>query len=78
MQLDRAERIDKVEQAVGEQAGDYERLLRGMEKWERGGGGGDGAAGERRDRGKRKVVLEDDEDEEMEMGDQKRARSEVP
>jgi len=78
VQLDRAERIDKVEQAVGEQAGDYERLLRGMEKWERGGGGGDGAAGERRDRGKRKVVLEDDEDEEMEMGDQKRARSEVP
>ena len=75
VQLDRAERIDKVEQAVGEQAGDFERLLRGMAKWED--GGGDGAASERRDRGKRKVVVEDDEDKEMEMGDSKRARSDA-
>ena len=75
IQLDRGERIDKVEQAVGEQAGDYERLLRGMEKWEA--GGGDGASSERRDRGKRKVVVEDEEDEDVEMGDAKRAKSEA-
>ncbi|KAL9117949.1 MAG: hypothetical protein Q9187_005513, partial [Circinaria calcarea] len=30
MQLDRLERIDKVEEALGEQQGEYERLLRGM------------------------------------------------
>lgn len=32
IQLNRGERIDKVEQTVGEIAGDYERLLRGLEK----------------------------------------------
>ena len=31
IQLNRGERIDKVEQTVGEIAGDYERLLRGLE-----------------------------------------------
>lgn len=76
VQLDRGERIDKVEQALGEQAGDYERLLRGMEKWDVAGGGGDGAVSERREKGKRKVV-DEDEDEEMEGGDAKRARSEA-
>jgi histone acetyltransferase 1 len=79
IQLDRTERIDKVEQAVGEQAGDYERLLRGMEKW--GAGAEDTGSSARRDRGKRKVIEEDDdedEDEEMEMGgDAKRAKSEA-
>ena len=30
MQLERVERVEKVEDAVGEQAGDYERLLRRM------------------------------------------------
>jgi len=75
VQLDRTERIDKVEQAVGEQAGDYERLLRGMDKW--GAGEEDAGSSERRDRGKRKVI-EEDEDEEMDMGgDTKRARSEA-
>ena len=62
IQLERGERVDKVEQTVGEQAGDYERLLRGMEKWE-----GDGKDGERRrERGKRKNVVVDDEDDEDE------------
>ncbi|MCJ1436369.1 histone acetyltransferase 1 [Xylographa pallens] len=65
MQLDRAERIDKVEEALGEQGGDYERLLRGME----GKSEGNGELGVRRERGKRKVVDEDedaDEDEDVE------------
>ena len=69
IQLERGERVDKVEQTVGEQAGDYERLLRGMEKWEGGGAGGAGGKdGERRrERGKRKnVVLDDDEEDEDE------------
>lgn len=77
IQLDRRERIDKVEQTVGEVAGDYERLLRGMEKWA---GGEAGAGSERRDRAKRKVVDEDEDDgdEDVEMGgDAKRARSEA-
>ena len=81
IQLDRGERVDKVEQAVGEVAGDYERLLRGMEKFR--GGEASGSSGGR-DRAKRKVVDEDDDDddddddvdEEM-AGDAKRARSEV-
>ena len=65
IQLERGERVDKVEQTVGEQAGDYERLLRGMEKWEEGGVGS--ADGERRrERGKRKNVVVDDEDDEDE------------
>lgn len=77
-QLDRADRIDKVEQAVGEQAGDYERLLRGMEKWA--GSDGDAGPSERRVRGKRKVIEEDDdeedEDEEIDMGgDAKRVKN---
>ena len=76
MQLDRAERVDKVEETVGEVAGDYERLLRGMEKWQ---GGERSGGSERRDRAKRKVVDEDDEDDEDEggAGDVKRARSEA-
>lgn len=64
VQLDRTERIDKVEQAVGEQAGDFERLLRGMEKWD---GGASGGSSERRDRGKRKTVVEEDEDDDEDI-----------
>ena len=92
IQLDRAERADKVEQTVGEVAGDYERLLRGMEKWkkaekESGVDGDDAAAAvagegagfgeKRRERGKRKNIVEDDVDEDVAMGDSKRARSEA-
>ncbi|KAL8689311.1 MAG: hypothetical protein Q9218_004988 [Villophora microphyllina] len=86
-QLDRLERVEKCEEAVGAQAGDYERLLRKMEG--RKGGGvkadqengdaeaangvlADGGKG-RRDRGKRKVL--DDEEEELEgTPEPKRAR----
>ena len=74
IQLDQSERKDKVEQTVGEVVGDYERLLRGMEKWQ---GGDASASGERRERAKRKVVDEEDEDEDDAAGDRKRARSEV-
>ncbi|MCJ1319997.1 histone acetyltransferase 1 [Xylographa vitiligo] len=71
IQLDRAERIDKVEEALGEQGGDYERLLRGME----GKGGGNGEVGVRRERGKRKVVDEDeDEDEDDDVEDDREAK----
>ena len=49
MQLERAERIDKVEQTVGEVVGDYERLLRALQ-----GKGG---------RSKRKVVLDEEDDD---------------
>lgn len=84
IQLDRADRVDKVEQTVGEVAGDYERLLRGMGEWKRketeaetetkSGSG----SGEARIRGKRKNVLGDeDEDMEEDERDIKRARSEV-
>ena len=84
IQLDRGERVDKVEQTVGEVAGDYERLLRGMEKWE---GGESGGSSVRRERAKRKTIVVDDEDEEDEgmggvdgAGDRslKRIRSEAP
>ena len=77
MQLERGERVDKVEEAVGEQAGDYERLLRGMGKWEGEGGGAGGEGGKggvggerRRERGKRKNVIADDDDDEDEDGDE--------
>ncbi|KAL9100098.1 MAG: hypothetical protein Q9163_004488 [Psora crenata] len=65
IQLARAERTDKVEQTVGEVAGDYERLLREIN--------GD----EARHRRKRKNIVDDDEDEDMTTGDSKRARSEA-
>ena len=74
IQLDRAERVDKVEQTVGEVAGDYERLLRGMQKWQ---GGEASGSSERRDRAKRKVVDEEDEEDVDMGGDAKRARSEA-
>lgn len=62
MQLERAERIDKVEQTVGELVGDYERLLRALEG-KRGEGEG------RRGRAKRKVVLDEaDVDEDDDEG----------
>ncbi|KAL8697292.1 MAG: hypothetical protein Q9201_007197 [Fulgogasparrea decipioides] len=80
IQLERLERVEKVEDAVGEQAGDYERLLRRMEEKKRGresdeqgngervdavaGANGDGGGRSRRERGKRKVL--DDEEEELE------------
>lgn len=65
-QLDRAERIDKVEQTVGEVAGDYERLLRrlgqgGAGKWE----------GGRRPRGRRVVDDDEEEEEDEDEGDGK-------
>ena len=71
-QLERGERVDKVEQTVGEVVGDYERLLRLMGEFKGEGGGGVG-------RGKRKGVLDDEEEdeEEVEMGDAKRSRSEA-
>ena len=79
IQLDQSERKDKVEQTVGEVVGDYERLLRGMEKWQ--GSGDASGSGERRERAKRKVVdEEEDEDGDGDAeaaGDRKRARSEV-
>lgn len=83
IQLDRAERADKVEQTLGEVAGDYERLLRGMQKWkeaEEKSHEADeeqaGRSGERRDRGKRKIV-EDEDDGDIVMTGAKRARSEA-
>ena len=65
IQLDRLDRIDKLEETLGGQQGDYERLLRnivdrassGLEE-----SNGNGVS-ERRERGKRKVVDEDDDDE---------------
>ncbi len=79
IQLERGERVDKVEQTVGEQAGDFERLLRGMEKWEGGGAGGAGGAdgAPRRQRGKRKNVVVDDEDDEDEDEEVERATKKV-
>ena len=70
MQLDHLDRIDKVEQTVGEVVGDYERLLRGMvEKAVKGGiddgEGGTSTNGGKRDRAKRKLIVEDDEDEDV-------------
>lgn len=65
IQLDRLERIEKVEEAVGEQAGDYERLLRAMalkevERLEK----GDDEAKEDPSarRAKRKLIVEDDDE----------------
>lgn len=71
MQLDKADRIDKVEETVGDLVGDYERLLRGLEARKTGNGGegvGNGRA-ERRDRAKRKVVDEDEDEDEDEGQD---------
>ncbi|KAI4093499.1 MAG: hypothetical protein LQ344_002912 [Seirophora lacunosa] len=78
MQLERGERVEKVEEAVGEQVADYERLLRRMEERgegeeeEHGGDDGEGVVGKvgdggvvgRRERGKRKVVVDDDDEDE--------------
>ena len=64
MQLERGERIDKVEETLGEQAGDYERLLGGLEGKE----GESADVGMRRDRAKRKVIAEDDEEDEENDG----------
>lgn len=69
--MEKAERIDKVEQTVGEVIGDYERLLKGLEKGKgmvEGGEGSGSASGEGKGRGKRKLVIDDDEDED-EVGD---------
>lgn len=71
MQLDKADRIDKVEETVGDLVGDYERLLRGLEAGETGNGGegvGNGRV-ERRDRAKRKVVDEDEDEDEEQDGE---------
>lgn len=80
VQLDHLDRIDKVEQTVGEVVGDYERLLRGMV--ERAMKGEDGveerkestANGEKRERGKRKLVVDDDDDEDVGMDGIERSR----
>lgn len=81
IQLDRGERVDKVEQTVGEVAGDYERLLRGMEKWQGGEASGSGSEEHRERRRKRKVVDDEDGDDDGDdvetAGVAKRARSEV-
>ncbi|KAL6716901.1 histone acetyltransferase 1 [Lecanora helva] len=73
IQLDRLERIEKVEQTCSEQKEDFERLLRVMLAREEQAVDGGSSPG-RRDRGKRKNVIEDDEDD-VEMGDAKRAKS---
>lgn len=52
-----------MEETLGVQGGDYERLLRALA----GNGGADGEVGVRRDRGKRKII-DDDEDMEVEEG----------
>lgn len=61
-QLDRSDRIDKVEQTVGEVAGDYERLLRALGTAKTGSVNGTPARG----RLKRNIVEEDDDEEEWE------------
>lgn len=68
IQLDKADRIDKVEETVGDLVGDYERLLRGVEarKTDKGGEGVVNGRAERRDRGKRKVVDEDEDEDDGE------------
>ena len=65
MQLNRGERIDKVEQTVGEIAGDYERLLRGLEARKNMVilFTDDGEREREKRRGKRKVIVIEDEDE---------------
>ena len=78
MQLEHLDRIDKVEQTVGEVIGDYERLLRGMVEKAMKGDGIEGQAsknGEKRERGKRKLVVEDDEDEDVGGGERGRKRN---
>ena len=83
IQLDRLERAEKVEETVGEVAGDYERLLRSMANWGASGAGrGADAVSKagRLERNKRKI-LDDEEDEDHEMEEAepsaKRARSEA-
>lgn len=75
-QLERIERIDKVEQTVGEVVGDYERLLQGLASRQGEGEGeggaaqaeaGTGAGAERtgrkgKERGKRKIIPDEDGD----------------
>lgn len=68
IQLDRLERIDKVEEALGEQQGDYERLLRGMTGREGEGEGAVDGIGERKERGKRKTVVDDEDGDKEEAG----------
>ncbi|MCJ1464726.1 histone acetyltransferase 1 [Pseudocyphellaria aurata] len=64
IQLARSERIEKVEETVGEVAGDYERLLRRLE------GAQGNKNGTRSLRRKRKAVLDDeDEDDDDEVGE---------
>ena len=65
IQLDRLDRIDKLEETLGGQQGDYERLLRNIV--ERSTTGEEESNGnepsERRERGKRKVIDDDEDDE---------------
>ena len=73
MQLDHLDRIDKVEQTVGEISGDYERLMRAMV--EKATNGVDGLNEESsssnvpvRQRPKRKLVIDLSEDEDEDVG----------
>ena len=90
MQLDRRERIEKVEETVGEVAGDYERLLRGIASgkgrtWKSvernidGSSEQNGNAGseEMTVRSKRKIV-DDDEDDDDDEGKQKERAAKKP
>ena len=65
-QLDRLERIDKLEETLGGQQGDYERLLRNIV--ERSSAveeeSNDNGPSERRERGKRKIIDDDEDDDE--------------
>ena len=83
MQLERTERVDKVEETLGGVIGDYERLLRGVEKRlsnEALGGEdedpGSGIAG-KKDRGKRKTVVDEEDDEDPTVQDQESGKKEA-
>ena len=73
IQLERSERVDKVEETVGEVSGDYERLLRGLEGSEKHGNGNGDASGsvERRERAKRKVIVDEEDVEDNESEEQR-------
>lgn len=74
-QLDRSERIDKVEQTVADQASDYERLLKEMAAFE---AADDSETSEPTVKRKRRLVVDEDDSDEIMGGDGKRARSESP
>ena len=76
VQLDRADRVDKIDQTVADQANDYERLLKEMDKIQN--ADTNGSMG-RRVRGKRKMVIDEDEEDDSDAtlaASSKRSRSE--